>query len=222
MQPTYLPWSGYFNLIARSDKFVFLDDVQYQKNSWHNRNQLLVNKSPHWVTVPIKHKSLSQTIKDSEIDQIQHWRRKHSFLIKNVYSKHPFFNDISDICSFLEEDNSKFLADLNIKLIRWFLDKLTIQTEIFLSSDIPSDGKRSSRLISILKHLMADTYLSPVGAMNYLQEDNFVGTSDINLLLQNFSPQPYQQYRHLLFESHLSIIDVVANLGWQGTRVYIS
>ena len=68
MQPTYLPWPGYFNLISKADVFVFLDDAQFQKNSWHNRNRILVENKPHWITVPVKHKSLDQKINETEIE----------------------------------------------------------------------------------------------------------------------------------------------------------
>lgn len=221
MQPTYLPWAGYFNLIAKSNFFVFLDDAQYQKNSWHNRNRLLVNHSPYWITVPVRKKILSQTIKETDINIIKNWRKKHSLLIHNVYCKHPFAKDILGICALIEEDESKDLASLNIKLILWFLEMLDIRTEIFLSSALAVRGKRTIRLIEILKKLKADLYLSPNGAMDYLKEDNFSAQTTINLAYQKFNPKPYEHFKHQYFQSNLSIIDVVANIGWEATRNYI-
>jgi hypothetical protein len=221
MQPTYLPWAGYFNLIAKADVFVFLDDTQFQKNSWHNRNRLLVNHSPHWITVPVKRKKLAQSIKETEIDTTQQWRKKNCKLIQQVYSKHPFAKDVLDICSVIEQDNITHLAELNINLIQWLLEKLNIQTEIFVSSSIGIEGKRTTLLIELLKQLQADYYLSPKGAKEYLEEDDFVGQTAINLVYQEFNPAPYAQYHHQPFESHLSIVDVVANLGWEATRQYV-
>jgi hypothetical protein len=81
MQPTYLPWAGYFNLISQSDVFVFLDDAQFQKNSWHNRNRILVNHLPHWITLPVRHAALCQTIRQTELDDSKNWRRKHIKLL---------------------------------------------------------------------------------------------------------------------------------------------
>ena len=75
MQPTYLPWAGYFNLIAQVDVFVFLDDAQFQKNSWHNRNRILLNHGTHWITVPVNRKALSQTINKSSVDEKQNWKK---------------------------------------------------------------------------------------------------------------------------------------------------
>lgn len=222
MQPTYLPWAGYFNLIAKADVFVFLDDAQLQKNSWHNRNRLLVNHVPHWITVPVKRNFLAQSIKESEIDSTQNWQVKQSKLLQQTYSKHPFANDVLGICSVIENSSTKYLAELNISLICWVLDKLNIQTEIQLSSEMCVNGKRTGRLIELLKQLHADCYLSPKGAMDYLEEDGFRSQTAIKLLYQDFNPGPYQQHKHPKFESHLSIVDVVANLGWNGAKKYIS
>lgn len=219
MQPTYLPWAGYFNLIAKADIFVFLDDAQFQKNSWHNRNRVLVNHEPHWITVPVKHKALAQTIKETEIDSTKHWRKKHSKLLQNVYGRHPFAKDILDICAVIEQDNTSHLSELNIKLIHWFLEKLNIETEIFLSSTMGIEGKRTARLIELLEQLRVHCYISPKGAMDYLEEDGFDNQSTINLVYQEFNPAPYMQ--HQSFESHLSIVDVVANVGWEATRQYV-
>jgi hypothetical protein len=221
MQPTYLPWAGYFNLIAKSDVFVFLDDAQFQKNSWHNRNRVVVNHIPHWITVPVKHRVLAQKIKETEIDITQQWRRKHTRLLQQVYSKHPFAEDMLDICSVIEQDNITHLAALNISLIQWILEKLNIRTEVFLSSAMSIGGERTTRLIRFLKHLQVDCYLSPKGAMEYLEEDGFTSQTAVNLVYQEFNPTPYVQHNHQPFESHLSIVDVVANIGWQATRQYV-
>jgi len=221
MQPTYLPWAGYFNLIVKADVFVFLDDAQFQKNSWHNRNRLLVNHAPHWITVPVKHKVLAQSIKETEIDTTQQWRKKHCKLIQQVYSKHPFAKDVLDICSVIEQDNIAHLAELNINLIQWLLEKLNIQTEIVVSSAMGIEGKRTTRLIELLKQLQADCYLSPKGAMEYLEEDDFAGQTAINLVYQKFNPAPYPQHQHQPFESQLSIVDIAANIGWEATKQYI-
>jgi hypothetical protein len=222
MQPTYLPWAGYFNLVAKADIFVFLDDAQLQKNSWHNRNRLLVNHVPHWITVPVKRNFLAQSIKETEIDSTQNWRVKQSKLLQQTYSKHPFAKDALSICSVIERSTIEHLAELNIFLIRWVLDQLDIETEILLSSELGVEGKRTDRLIELLHKLHVDCYVSPKGAMDYLEEDGFRSQTEIKLLYQDFNPAPYKQHRHADFESHLSIVDVVANLGWGGAKKYVS
>ena len=222
MQPTYLPWAGYFNLIAQSDIFVFLDDAQFQKNSWHNRNRILVNHSPHWITIPIRHSNLTQTIAESSFAEGYNWQIKHPKLLRQTYAKHPFANDILQLCNFLEDNQFDSLAELNVHLIKWFMVKLNLNRQCFLSSELSVCGTRTERLINILEYFGADIYLSPQGAAEYLAQDNFVGLSQAKLVFQDYQPAPYTQYRHYEFESHLSIVDVIANIGLESTKSYIN
>ena len=222
MQPTYLPWAGYFNLVDQVDVFVFLDDAQFQKNSWHNRNRILVNHRTHWITVPVNRKALSQTINKSSVDEKQNWKQKHVKLLRQTYSKHPFSNDLLPVCDVIENCDFQSLADLNVHLIEWFMMKLDIKTECVLSSQLNISGKRTERIIKILEKLNADIYLSPQGAAEYLDLDDFVNQTCVNLTYQSFEPKQYQNYGHDKFESHLSIVDIVANIGWKNTKKYIA
>ena len=221
MQPTFLPWAGFFNLISDVDTFVFLDDAQLQKNSWHNRNRILVNQNAHWISVPVKREKLGQTIAETKLDDSQRWRSKHVKLLQQVYSKHPFSKDILELCEILQKDDSIHLAELNIRLIKWFLFKMEISTTIVLASDLNIEGKRTERLINILKKLKASSYLSPKGAKEYLEEDGFSEQKFVTLEIQNFEALNYFQYKKNIFESYLSIVDVLANLGWPETKKYI-
>jgi hypothetical protein len=221
MQPSYLPWSGYFNLIAESNVFVFLDDAQLQKNSWHNRNRILVNHSPHWITVPVSRKSLSQTINETTIDSRQNWKQKHIKLLGQTYSKHPFSEDVRQICEVLEAHNFNTLAELNIYLIKFIMSKIGIETKVLLSSELNIIGKRTDRIVSIVESLNADVYLSAQGSAEYLDLDGFIEQTSVNLAFQTFEPKVYNHFRHDEFESHLSIVDVIANLGWDKTKEYI-
>ena len=143
MQPSYLPWAGYFNLIAEADFFVFLDDGQLQKKSWNNRNRILVNRLPHWITVPVNRIVLSQTINKSSIDVKKNWKQKHVKLLRQTYSNHPFSDDILPVCDIVENHDFNSLADLNVYLIEWIVKKLGIKTKFILSSDLNISGKRT-------------------------------------------------------------------------------
>jgi hypothetical protein len=221
MQPAYLPWTGYFNLISSVDTFVFLDNVQLQKNYWHTRNRILVNQKPHWISVPVKREKLGQSIAETKLDDSQRWRSKHVKLLQQVYSKHPFSEDILELCEFLQNDDSIYLAELNIQLIKWFLFKMKISTTVVLASDLNIEGKRTERIINILKELKASCYLSPKGAKEYLEEDGFLKQKFVKLEFQNFESLQYSQYKKNEFESYLSIVDMLANLGWHATKKYI-
>jgi hypothetical protein len=225
MQPTFLPWAGYFNLISRVDTFVFLDNVQYQKCSWHSRNRLLVKRRPHWLTVPVRHVELDQTIQNTRIEESRGWRTKHVRLLTQSYAKHPHAQDVMEICAILQDTSMEHLADLNIHLVRWFCAKLDLAPRFYRSSALEIDSGGTGpckRLASILAHVGAKAYISPRGAAGYLAEDRFVEWTTTSLQFQNYTPRRYPQHRHAEFVSHLSIFDVVANLGWTGTKQYIA
>ena len=217
MQPTYLPWSGYFHLIKTVDTFVFLDDAQYSKNSWHNRNRILMNGKEQWITVPIKQRygqELNQVIVHNEV----HWQKKHSNMIRATYGKHEFFSHLSDILEYIESCRSHSLSAINIGLITIISDKLGCRTRFTCSSALDIEGSRTARLINICRHCNCSEYLSPQGAKAYLNEDGDFEQTSITLKFQDYSPAPYlQKGKKDAFISHLSIIDMVANIGWENT-----
>src|SRR5947209_586580 len=124
MQPTYLPWAGYFHLISQVGMFVFLDDVQYEKNSWQNRNRILVNGQPHWLTVPVRRLGLEQKINEVQIDDSSLWRKKHIRTLIETYAKHPHAASMLETVQPLLETSTDRLVDLNFSLIRAISGKL--------------------------------------------------------------------------------------------------
>lgn len=221
MQPTYLPWAGYFNLIARSDCFVFLDDVQFEKQSWQNRNRILQKDTIHWLTVPVKRVHLSDLIHEIRIDEQKDWRRKHIELLRHSYGKHPHGKMAIDLVEGVLIGSSGLLSQLNREFILATCELLGLKRKFFLSSELGVDGARSERLSSICNALGCDTYLSPVGATEYLRQDGVFHESIINLEFQDFESTPYTQSGHKGFVSHLSIVDVLANAGVKQTYDYV-
>lgn len=222
MQPTYFPWAGYFNLIASVDVFVFLDDVQYERGTWHNRNRILVNGAPHWLTVPVMRGHLGEAINEVETDEKLPWRKKHASLLRQVYGKHSFGGELVPSCEALIADPSMHvLASLNEAIITEICSKLAIEVRLFRSSDLGISGQRSERLASICEQLGCDEYLSPPGAVEYLAADRFEELTKVKLKINDFQPCEYSQRGAREFVSHLSIIDIVANLGWDGASEYV-
>ncbi len=221
MQPTYLPWAGYFNLISQADIFVFLDDVQYEKSSWQSRNRIILNNQSHLLSVPVQKLSLSQTISTIKLDDRRNWRTKHFKTIEHAYSKHPYQKEILMILQGLFDKSVQNLSELNICLIQILSEHLELSTKFLRASDLNIDGKRSEHIFKICEYLNCNEYLSPIGSKQYLQEDKVFEQSKIKLLFQEYEPMPYPQLKCLNFISHLSIIDVVANIGWQGALEYI-
>ncbi|MUG97021.1 hypothetical protein F7734_33665 [Scytonema sp. UIC 10036] len=222
MQPTYMPWAGYFNLISQADIFVFLDDVQYEKSSWQNRNRILLNGQVHWITVPSQRLYLGQSIKNIQIDEKRNWRQKHFKLISQAYAKHPYINELLNVLEIILEPSIIFLSELNIKIIRAFANSLNLYPKFVVSSELNICGQRTERLVKICEYFNCNEYVSPVGATEYLSKDGDFKDSQIHLSFQEFLPSNYAQHKQNSFISHLSILDVLANLGWKKTSQYVT
>jgi len=222
MQPTFFPWAGYFNLMAQADCFVFYDDVQLEKQSWQTRNRILLQGKAAWICVPVLHRKLDQTIDQTEVFDQSRWRQKLLRQLLHAYSRHSCREEMLLVANKLPAIPSRNLAEINIALILDCCEKLNIMPKsVFRSSELGVAGKRSDRLIRICEKLGCDDYLSPVGSGDYLAEDHFSERSSINLTFQQYNPMPYLQKKNQDFVSHLSIIDVVANLGWAKAADYV-
>lgn len=222
MQPTYLPWAGYFNLISSVDYFYYLDDAQYERGSWHNRNRILLGGKSHWLTVPVVRKFLGQQLKNVLLNPLQtNWRKKHVDSIRHAYGRCPYIKDLSDILSIIEKGTQTVLADINIEIIEQICITLDINTQRSRSSEKGGNLPRSKKLVELCCQADCTEYLSPIGAKDYLIADGFENLSSISLHFQNFKPNAYPQSKTQDFISHLSILDVIANLGIKASKDYI-
>lgn len=221
MQPTYLPWPGYFNLMASSDIFVFLDDAQYQRSSWHCRNKILLNGKANMLSVPVLRSGLSTKLCDVQIDYSKNWRKSHEGSIRQAYSKLTWGKQVIELLTQAFQDKPTLLIDLNIRIITSLCRILMINTPVVLASTLNIIGHRSDRLLRICNALDANTYLSPMGSADYLKEDNFEGQKNIKLYFQKFDSTPYLQHKVKAFVPHLSVIDLIANLGPEVASEYV-
>jgi hypothetical protein len=214
MQPTYLPWMGYFSLINQVDTFVIYDDVQFDKRSWQQRNKIKTQSGTQWLTVPVLTKNkFSQKINDVSISKESGFEKDHIKAIEINYSKAPFFkiykNEIFDC---LEANHHKIL-ELNYSLILKISNILNIQTDFIKSSKLKDlQGKKDERLIEICKELSAKEYVSPEGSKSYLEGGESFLANDIKLTYQSFKHPIYPQI-YGAFESHMSVIDALFNCG---------
>lgn len=213
MQPTYLPWMGYFDLIDQADTFVFLDDVDFTKQSWQQRNRIKTPNGVQWLTVPILWRGHSgQKILDVIINQTSKYKEKHIKTITQSYGKAPFFNLYFEEFSSILVKPYQLLGNLNIDLIAWLCEKLGIYTKLIRSSGLNVNGKKVQRLINILRAFDADCYLSPPGSRKYIEENNLFVSEDIELIYHNYQHPHYNQL-HGDFVPYLSIIDLISNEG---------
>jgi hypothetical protein len=221
MQPTYFPWSGYFNLISKSEAFVFLNDAQYSKGSWHNRNIIIVNNNKYTLTVPTIKSPLTTSIVNKLVDNSINWQKKQAKMIMQAYAKHPFVEDLHLLIDFFEKLNFQNLSELNTAIIKFISKKLNIKTNFLYSNDLNLIDKRTTKILEILNRINATVYLSPEGSRKYLKEDRFEELTDIKLLFNDYQSIKYYQKNQIKFIKNLSIIDVIANLGWINTETYV-
>lgn len=213
LQPSYLPWLGYFDQIAKSDCFVFYDDVQFDKHGWRNRNRIKSQTGDYqWITVPVQIKGKNKpSINEVEVVHEIQWPRKHIMTLKQTYRKSPYQSQyIDELEDILKRPFSK-LCELNITLTKWLCTKFDIQTEFFLSSELGVFGGQSERLIRICKHLNCLTYLSGNSAKTYLDETAFNGAG-IKLIWHDYEHPHYPQADGN-FLPFLSAIDLLFNVG---------
>jgi hypothetical protein len=218
LQPSYLPWLGFFEQMSRSDKFVLLDDVQYTRRDWRNRNKIRVGESWAWLTVPVQQKNLySQSLLETRIDNSTSWRRKHLQSLRQHYCKAPFFEDYFPRCEQLYEKNWEFLFDLCLETIHFLKEETGIDTPLLRSSEMKTSATKTERLLSICQEVGATHYLSGESGSDYISEKDFSGQG-IVLEYQNYEHPVYPQ-RYPGFVPHLSAIDLLFNCGKQSLAI---
>lgn len=215
MQPTFLPWAGYFALVDAADLFLLLDDFQFQRQSFHQRNRLFVGSEVSWVTVPVRHPHDAQLPLLSEVKPQLTSRFRTKFLrsLQQTYGASDHFAAVSaGVRDVLERDWDS-LADLNCELIHHMNSLLNISTEVRRSSAVGSAGRRSTRVADLLERVGATTYLAAGGAEAYMREDGVFPLENVDTLFQRYTPVAYRQSQSADFVSHLSVLDMLFQVG---------
>jgi WbqC-like protein family len=207
MQPYFLPYIGYFQLISSVDKFIILDDVNYINRGWINRNRLLLNGVPHTFSIPLSQASQNRLISDIQLIEDGQWRYKLLQTIRQAYIRSPNYLElvsmIQDIVNYKESQLNKFL----LHSLRKIIDYLEIKTEIIDSSTIYGNSllRGQNRIIDICKQEGATTYINPIGGKALYQKDEF-SKCGINLHFLSSSSLFYKQWPGDFVPS-LSILD---------------
>ncbi len=219
-QPTYLPWIGYFDLIDQVDLFVILDNVQFVKQSWQQRNRIKAGNGLQWMTVPVVFRGkVGQLIKDVEIRDPK-FTHDHIRAIELAYRRAPFFSEyFPALKQRLEELRGGLLLSLNLGLIGWALEILRIKTPLVSASSLGVDGKRTELLANICEAVGAIEYLSPLGSAEYLlAEQDVLRRRGVDIWFQNYEHPPYRQV-FTPFEPFASVIDLIFNYGDEAASV---
>lgn len=218
MQPTYLPWLGYFDLVDSAEKFVFLDNVQLEKSSWQLRNRIKTAQGELFLSISRKKTEEREIplIKDAEIDLQGNWKKKHLASIEQAYRKALHFSEIFPFVKELLEPNEKKLGRFHIETIKAISKKIGIKTEFLVASELSGiEGGREERVISICKKIKCNEYLSPQGSADYIEKEKPGGNfqeNGIELKYHNFAHPEYGQL-YGKFLPCMSIIDLMFNEG---------
>jgi len=205
-QPDFMPWLGFFDRWEKSDLFVVLDDVQFLRRGWHHRDKIKTSNGIQWLTVPVNKKGLyDQQIKNVVISNHSNWKKKHLNTVSTAYSKAPNFQFIFNEYSKVLLSDYSLLIDLNMNLLYSFSKILEIKTPIIFSSHLNEHSTKTKRLVNIVKKCGGNTYLSGLGAKDYLDEELFENEG-IKVIWQQFEHPQYSQL-HGKFVEKLSIID---------------
>lgn len=219
-QPGYLPWSGFFDLIDQVDQFVLLDDAQFVKQSWDQRNRIKASTGLEWLTVPVVFRGrLGQRLCDVEIREPEFWR-KHLRSVEVNYGKARYFADyFPRFKEILEEwGPRRRLIDLNLALIQWLATELAVTTPMVRASTLGVEGKRSGRLVSMCKLLRATDYLSPRSASYLLDDLTLFEEVGLKVWFQNYKHPEYEQ-RFPPFLPYASVLDLLFNEGQESGEV---
>lgn len=218
VQSNYIPWKGYFDMIAAVDEFILFDDMQYTRRDWRNRNQIKTPNGIKWLTVPVQTKGkYLQKIKDTEIDG-SGWRQSHWNLLKQNYLHAPYFQEISVWLEPLYLKSSySHISQLNRAFIEAVCSYLGIETCIKNSWDYNLVEGKTERLADICLQANATEYISGCAAKEYMDESIFLGQG---LKLSWFDYLDYPEYQQLWGEfSHgVTILDVLFNCGEHSSR----
>jgi hypothetical protein len=211
-QPAYLPWLGYFHRIEIADVHVILDHVQFEKNSYINRNKIRTKEGSMILTVPLKTKGLFGSLAINIIEIAEDsWRTKHFKSIQSTYAKAKYFKHYEPILAELYSKPYNRLIDLIIPMNTWFMQELNIKTKIVRSSELNTQGVKSDLVLDICKSLNASTYLSGPFGRDYLDMNSF-SNAGIKVAFHDYMHPVYTQVYHG-FESNMSILDLLLNHG---------
>jgi hypothetical protein len=216
LQPSYIPWRGYFDQVHEADVFVFYDDVQYDARGWRNRNRVKSPRGSQWLTIPVLHRGsqrLDTPIAQIEICWDRDWARRHWTTLTHLYGGAPHFERYRPMLERLFASRPKLLADFTIELTRAIAGELDPGETRFLRSSRISrpHARKTDDLLSILDRVGADTYVTGPSARDYLDVERLEQAG----IETRFMSYDYPDYPQLYppFDGHVSILDLLFMVG---------
>ena len=216
IQPLYLPWLGFFEMIAASDAYVAFDHVKFEPSSWQQRNRVKGPNGPFFITVPVrKTREGYDRICDKEIEYGEPWVKKHMKSLELCYRKTPYFDRYFPGIRRLMENRFKNIAELNVELIRLLLGFIGIEKKVIRSSGLAlGDDKhlgKNERLIHLMKAVGATSFYEGASGADFIDRSRFV-SEGIEVYFQVYDHPTYPQ-AHGEFVPHMSVVDLLFNCG---------
>ena len=211
LQPSYIPWRGYFDQIRRANLFIFYDDIQYDKHGWRNRNQIKTAQGKQWLTIPVHSHGVTEgiPIKDVRIDWSKPWAKNHLKALTFSYNKAPYFKKYFPLIDSFYARHDETLADFTIATTETITRALGILSTRFMRSSeiLGINGQKTDRLIQILSKVGAKHYISGPSAHNYIEQDKF----DAAGITLEYIKYDYPEYEQLYppFEPFVSMLDLL-------------
>jgi hypothetical protein len=209
-QPQYLPWLGYLDKIDKADVFVILDNVQFKKNEWQNRNRIKTAQGCQWITVPVLYR-FPEKINEVRINNKANWSRKHLQAFITNYSNSTYFGNYKSFFEDIFSRSWERLVDINIEIIKFLISALDLKTKLVIASDLKLREEPTERLIDICKTLNGNKYLAGKDGNKYMNLELF-DKEGIEVIFQDFKHPVYNQLFGK-FEPYMSAIDLLFNCG---------
>lgn len=219
MQPTYLPWCGYFEMISSVDVFVLLDNVQFERSSWQHRNRVKGPSGEVLLSLPVKSANkFPQLLKDVELSNPEYDLLKHLKAIELYYSKASNYLPIIEKIRKIYSDKNLMLSEINENLIRFICQELKIKTKLVKGSELIAKGKKTELSLNQCLELNATVFYAAGGSREYVNLEDGFYANNIKVEYQNYRQPVYPQLFGD-FIPQLSVIDLLFNCGQKSLEI---
>lgn len=228
MQPYFIPYLGYFQLIAAAGTFVVYDDVQYIPRGWINRNRVLNQGRPQFITIPLAKASQNKRISELSLAQTGQWQKKTLRTVRSAYGRAPWFAEVLPLCEAIVGNPEPRLVGFLQHSLALLCSALGIATRFVKASELVKAAepdavdplRGTARILAICKHVGANAYINPIGGTELYSSADFL-QEGIKLSFLKSTPPEYRQYAGAHVPS-LSIIDVLMFNGIAQTREWLA
>lgn len=220
LQSNYIPWKGYFDIIAAVDEFLIFDEAQFTRRDWRNRNKIVLDGILHWLTIPVVSKGKYHSpIDEMEVSE-KGWAEKHWRSIRHAYGKAPFFSLYGPVLEecYTQAAALNLLTEINELFLRRISTILELTAEFGHTKAVPRHATTpTGRLVEICTGRKADVYISGPAARDYIQPAEFE-TANVTLRYANYSGYPSYRQAAASFEHGVSIVDTLMQCGPEARR----